>query len=86
MDPIAEAAVYEDFGKIVKDKAAVFISHRLSSCRFCDSIAVFDGGKLVQQGSHDLLIRDTEGKYCTLWNAQAQYYTCLLYTSDAADD
>ncbi len=75
LDPIAEAAVYEDFGKIVKNKAAVFISHRLSSCRFCDSIAVFDGGKLVQQGSHDLLIRDTQGKYCMLWNAQAQYYT-----------
>lgn len=75
LDPIAEAAVYEDFGKIVKNKAAVFISHRLSSCRFCDSIAVFDCGKLVQQGSHDSLIKDTQGKYCMLWNAQAQYYT-----------
>lgn len=75
LDPIAEAAVYEDFGKIVKNKAAVFISHRLSSCRFCDSIAVFDHGELVQQGSHDALIKETQGKYHMLWSAQAQYYT-----------
>ena len=75
LDPIAEAAVYKDFGKIVKNKAAVFISHRLSSCRFCDSIAVFDHGKLVQQGSHATLIKETKGKYYMLWNAQAQYYT-----------
>lgn len=75
LDPIAEAAVYEDFGKIVKNKAAVFISHRLSSCRFCDSIAVFDHGKLVQQGSHVALIKETQGKYHMLWSVQAQYYT-----------
>lgn len=75
LDPIAEAAVYEDFGKIVKNNAAVFISHRLSSCRFCDSIAVFDHGKLVQQGSHAALIKEANGKYYMLWNAQAQYYT-----------
>ena len=75
LDPIAEATVYKDFGKIVKNKAAVFISHRLSSCRFCDSIAVFDHGKLVQQGSHATLIKETKGKYYMLWNAQAQYYT-----------
>ena len=66
---------YEDSGKIVKNKAAVFISHRLSSCRFCDSIAVFDHGKLVQQGSHATLIKETKGKYHMLWSAQAQYYT-----------
>ena len=75
LDPIAEAAVYESFNESVVNKTAVFISHRLSSCRFCDDIAVFDAGKLVQQGSHEALIANEEGKYSKLWHAQAQYYT-----------
>lgn len=74
LDPLAEAAVYENFNRIVQNKTAVFISHRLSSCRFCDAVAVFDQGHLVQQGSHDVLAADAEGKYSQLWNAQAQYY------------
>ncbi len=74
LDPIAEAAVYENFQKTVEHKTAVFISHRLSSCRFCDDIIVFDRGRLVQRGSHDVL-EAQEGKYRQLWNAQAQYYT-----------
>ncbi len=74
LDPIAEAAVYEDFNRLVKDKTAVFISHRLSSCRFCDNIAVFDHGRMIQSGSHDELVTDENGKYYELWTAQAQYY------------
>lgn len=74
LDPIAEAAVYENFNVLVKDKTAVFISHRLSSCRFCDEIAVFDHGQLLQSGSHDALLTDEKGKYSQLWHAQAQYY------------
>lgn len=54
---------------------AIYISHRLSSCRFCDDIAVFHEGQLIQRGSHDRLIQDEQGKYYELWNAQAQYYT-----------
>lgn len=74
LDPIAEAAVYENFNVLVEDKTAVFISHRLSSCRFCDNIAVFDHGELVQEGSHDALVANKNGKYSQLWYAQAQYY------------
>lgn len=74
LDPIAEAEVYENFNTIVKEKTAVFISHRLSSCRFCDHIAVFDHGQIVQHGSHDELVADESGKYYELWHAQAQYY------------
>ena len=73
LDPIAEAAVYENFQMLVKDKTAVFISHRLSSCRFCDDIVVFHKGHLVQRGNHDCLVEE-EGKYRKLWNAQAKYY------------
>ena len=75
LDPIAEAEVYTKFNEIVEDKTAVYISHRLSSCRFCDEIVVFDQGRVVQQGSHDELVNIDGGKYQELWNAQAQYYT-----------
>lgn len=75
LDPIAEYEVYSKFNEIVQDKTAIYISHRLSSCRFCDVIAVFDGGQIVQRGVHDRLLQDTNGKYYELWNAQAQYYT-----------
>ncbi len=74
LDPIAEAEIYEKFGDIVGAKTAVFISHRLSSCRFCNKILVFSDKKLVQQGCHDALLRDSDGCYAKLWNAQAQYY------------
>ena len=73
LDPIAEAEIYSKFNGIVGDKTSVYISHRLSSCRFCDEIAVFDNGQVVQYGSHDELVGRC-GKYQELWNAQAQYY------------
>lgn len=75
LDPIAEAEVYSKFNEIVGDKTAIYISHRLSSCRLADKILVFHDGEIVQQGSHDRLVADTTGKYYELWNAQAQYYT-----------
>lgn len=73
LDPVAEAEIYARFNDIVGDKTAVYISHRLSSCRFCDEIMVFDGGTVVQKGRHEELVRAV-GKYAELWNAQAQYY------------
>ena len=75
LDPIAEAEIYAKFDEIVGDKTAIYISHRLSSCRFCDKIAVFDNGEIVQVGSHEELLADENGKYYELWMAQAQYYT-----------
>ncbi|MCL2775508.1 MAG: ABC transporter ATP-binding protein/permease [Oscillospiraceae bacterium] len=74
LDPIAEFEVYSKFNEIVGGKTAIYISHRLSSCRFCDDIAVFHEGELIQRGSHDALIADENGKYHELWHAQAQYY------------
>ena len=75
LDPIAEAEIYARFDEIVGDKTAIYISHRLSSCRFCDKIAVFHEGEIVQVGTHEELLQDENGKYYELWNAQAQYYT-----------
>ena len=74
LDPIAEAQIYEDFNKLVNNKTAVFVSHRLSSCRFCDEIMVFDKGRIVQTGTHEELLLEKEGRYSELWNAQAKYY------------
>ena len=74
LDPIAEEQVYEGFSGMVGDRTAVYISHRLSSCRFCDEITVFDRGRIVQQGTHEELLGEENGKYRELWNAQAQYY------------
>lgn len=75
LDPIAEAEIYAKFNDIAGDKTAVYISHRLSSCKFCDEITVFDHGQVIQQGTHDALLADEGGKYYALWMAQAQYYT-----------
>ena len=74
LDPISESEIYESFSEVVGNRTAIYISHRLSSCRFCDRIAVFDQGELVQLGNHDDLIQVMDGKYSELWQAQAQYY------------
>ena len=74
LDPVAEYEVYSGFSNLVGDKTAVYISHRLASCRFCDNIVVFDGGHIVQCGSHETLMTEENGLYHTLWTAQAQYY------------
>ena len=75
LDPIAEAEIYSKFNDIAGDKTAIYISHRLSSCKFCDEIAVFHEGAVVQQGTHAELTANENGMYYELWNAQAQYYT-----------
>lgn len=74
LDPIAEAEIYSKFDQIAGDKTAIYISHRLSSCKFCDEIAVFHEGAVIQQGTHAELVADVTGKYYELWHAQAQYY------------
>jgi ATP-binding cassette subfamily B protein len=74
LDPVAEYEIYSRMDSIAMGKTTVFISHRLSSCRFCDDIAVFHNGRLIQRGNHDELCRDASGKYYELWNSQAQYY------------
>ncbi|MCM1119006.1 MAG: ABC transporter ATP-binding protein/permease [bacterium] len=73
LDPLSEYEIYTRLNEIVEDKTAIYISHRLSSCRFCDEIAVFHEGQVIEKGSHEGLLAGG-GKYAELWNAQAQYY------------
>lgn len=74
LDPLSEYEIYTGFDRIVGSKTAIYISHRLASCRFCQRIAVFQEGRLVQTGSHEELLAEQGGQYRKLWEAQAQYY------------
>jgi len=73
LDPEAECEVFAGFDRMVGSKTAIYISHRLASCRFCEDILVFDKGQVVQHGTHEEL-EQQEGLYKELWDAQAQYY------------
>lgn len=74
LDPVSEYEIYSRFGRMTEGKTSVYISHRMSSCRFCDEIFVFDHGSLVQRGSHETLLAQEDGLYARLWHAQAQHY------------
>lgn len=71
LDPYAEQEIHEQFFKNLAGQTMLSISHRLSSCRLCDRIAVLDNGRLVQQGTHEQLLRRPEGLYAELWELQA---------------
>ncbi len=73
LDPLAEYRLYKNFDAIIGDKTAVYISHRLSSTRFCDQIAMFQGGELAEYGTHEELMQ-RKGAYAELFEVQAQYY------------
>lgn len=73
LDPVSEYDIYTKFNSIVGTKTAVYISHRLSSCKFCDEITVMDKGKIVERGKHEELL-EKNGVYGKLWKAQSEYY------------
>ncbi len=74
LDPLAEDEIFRKFYEITDGKTALFISHRLSSCRMADYIIVLDKGCIVQSGKHEALVADKEGKYCDMWSSQSFYY------------
>lgn len=73
LDPLAEAEIYENFNALVGDKTAIYISHRMSSCKFCDKIVVLEQGEIAETGTHEELM-ERQGSYFALYQAQAQYY------------
>lgn len=74
LDPLSEAEIYEHFDMLVQGKTTLYISHRMSSCKFCDRIIVMEQGKVEEEGTHDTLLKEN-GVYAQLWNAQAEYYS-----------
>ena len=74
LDPIAEYEIYRQFEELVAGKTAIYISHRLSSCQFCDRIAVFSDGVVKEYGTHGELASRENGIYAGMFAAQAQYY------------
>ena len=73
LDALAEQALYEKFDDMIGEKSAVYISHRLASTRFCDNVAMFADGKMIEYGTHDELM-EKNGEYANMFNTQAQYY------------
>ena len=73
LDALAEYELYRNFDKIIGEKSAIYISHRLSSTRFCDKIAMFADGRIIEYGSHEELL-EKGGEYAALFSVQAQYY------------
>jgi len=74
LDPIAEEEVFQKFNQLVGNRTAIYISHRLSSCKFCDEIAVFYNKKVSEYGTHEELMRKENGLYCEMFSKQAEYY------------
>ncbi len=73
LDPIAEGKIYEQYHKMTTHCSSVFISHRLSSTRFCDRILLFEGGKIVEEGTHETMMK-LDGQYRQMYEIQSHYY------------
>lgn len=73
LDPLSEQEIYSKFAQITYNKTSIFITHRMSSCCFCNNIIVFDRGEIVEQGSHNDLLKRNK-YYAKLWNSQCKYY------------
>ena len=78
LDPVAEYDIYRNFDTLVGNKTAIYISHRLSSCKFCHRIAVFADKTIKEYGTHDELIKIPEGIYAGMFEAQAQYFVSAV--------
>lgn len=87
LDAIAERSIYEKFNEMVEGKTSIFISHRLASTSFCDVIAMFEEGELIEYGTHEELL-DKNKKYAEMFQVQAQYYKEdeVAVTEDVAAD
>ncbi len=73
LDPIAEGEMYMRYADLTKGKTSIFISHRLSSTRFCDRILFMENGKITESGTHEELM-EKNGKYAALFALQSKYY------------
>lgn len=73
LDALAESEIYEKYNSLISGKTSVFISHRLSSTKFCDRIIMLNNGKIIEEGTHDQLL-EKKGEYSKMFNIQSSYY------------
>ena len=73
MDAISESNLYTNINKLINNHSAIFISHRLSSTKFCDRVIMLDNGRIIESGNHQELLNEN-GEYAKLFNMQAEYY------------
>lgn len=73
LDALAENDIYEKYSKFAKGKTSFFVSHRLSSTRFCDRILLIDGGRIAEEGTHEELLA-ANGLYAKMFEMQGKYY------------
>jgi len=83
LDPLAESRMYENFAGLFREKGTIMISHRLASAKMADRIMVLDGGRIVQNGSHEILMKE-EGLYRAMYLAQSSWYSASAPDADAA--
>ncbi len=74
LDPITEDMIYRQYNELTGGCTSVFISHRLASTRFCDRIFMLEDGHIIEDGSHDELIK-ASGRYAEIFSLQSQYYS-----------
>ena len=77
LSPASESEIFQNLNDLTIGKTAIFISHRMSSCRFCDNIIVLDKGKVVEEGNHDTLMEEN-GFYCKMFTTQANFYHQMM--------
>jgi ABC-type multidrug transport system fused ATPase/permease subunit len=82
LDAIAESKLYQEFDKLIGGKTAVYISHRLSSTQFCNNVAMFMEGKMIEYGTHDSLMAQG-GEYAKMFKIQSQYYIDEMEKSES---
>lgn len=75
LDPKSEMKVFESFNEVSKGKTAIFVSHRMSACKFADRIILFEKGKISAIGTHEEMLKGSE-RYRAMWIVQAKYYSC----------
>lgn len=83
LDPIAESEIYKQYEELSKGKTSIFISHRLASTRFCDRILFMEDGRIIEEGSHNQLMKK-KGQYYKMFETQSYYYKNEVGENDYA--